>query len=157
MRQKWFTRGALCLALLGAVSGAARAGDSLWGKVTAVKEPTLVTLDYGTGSYEIRLVGIDAPKTGDALYGQAVAFVSGLVLNKNARMRLHRRAENDELVCRLFTDDPEIGIKEVGVELLRAGLARRQEGYDEKYGELAAAEAEAREAGRGIWASAPSR
>jgi endonuclease YncB( thermonuclease family) len=157
MRQKWFARGALCVALLGAVTGAVRAGDSLWGKVTAVKEPTLVTLDYGTGSYEIRLVGIDAPKAGDALYGQAVAFVSGLVLNKNARMRLHRRAANDELVCRLFTDDPEIGIKEVGVELLRAGLARRQEGYDEKYGELAAAEVEARGAGRGIWASAPSR
>lgn len=156
MRQNWPMRGALCLALVGAAA-AAPAGDSLWGKVTAVKEPTLVTLDYGTGSYEIRLVGVDAPKDGDALYAQAVAFVSGLVLDKNARMRLHHRAANDELVCRLFTDDPEIGIKEVGVELLRAGLARRQEGYDEKYGELAAAEAEAREAGRGIWASAPSR
>lgn len=156
MRQKWSMRGALCLALLGAAA-AAHAGDSLWGKVTAVKEPTLVTLDYGTGSYEIRLVGVEAPKAGDALYGQAVGFVSGLVLNKNARMRLHHRAANDELVCRLFTDDPQIGIKEVGVELLRAGLARRQDGYDEKYGELAAAEAEARDAGRGLWASASAR
>jgi endonuclease YncB( thermonuclease family) len=157
MRRKSSLRGVLCLALL-AAAAAAGAGDSLWGRVMAVKEPTLVTLDYGTGSYEIRLVGIDAPKAGDALHGQAVAFVSGLVLNKSARMRLHRRGANDdELVGRLFTDDPEIGIKEVGVELLRAGLARRQEGYDEKYGELAAAEAEARAAGRGIWASAPAR
>ena len=156
MRQERLRRGVLCLALLGAAA-AAPAGDSLWGKVTAVKEPTLVTLDYGTGSYEIRLVGVEAPKAGDALYAQAVAFVSGLVLDKNARMRLHRRAANDELVCRLFTDDPQVGIKEVGVELLRAGLARRQAGYDEKYGELAAAEAEAREAGRGLWAPAPAR
>ena len=42
-------------------------------------------------------------------------------------------------------------------KLLRAGLARKQPGYDEKYRELAAAESEARAAGRGLWASAPSR
>jgi endonuclease YncB( thermonuclease family) len=157
MRQKWSTRGVLCLALLGAAA-AAPAGDSLWGKVTAVKEPTLVTLDYGAGTYLIRLVGVDGPKAGDPLYAGALKLVSDLVLGKNARMRLHRRGAGDnELICRLFTDDPVIGFKEVGVELVRAGLARRQEGYDEKYGELAAAEAEARQAGRGIWAPAPSR
>jgi len=157
MRQEWLTRGALCLALLGAAA-AATAGDSLWGKVTAVKEPTLVTLDYGTGSYEIRLVGVDGPKAGDPHYAGALKLVSDLVLGKNARIRLHRRGVGDnELICRLFTDDPMIGFKEVGVELVRAGLARRQEGYDEKYGELAAAEAEAREAGRGIWAPAQAR
>lgn len=154
MRQKWFTRGALCLALLGAAA-AAPAGDSLLGKVTAVKEPTLVTLDYGTGSYEIRIVGIDGPKAGDPQYGPALELVRSLVLDKNARMRLHRRGDNDELICRLVTaDDP---YKEVGVELVRAGLARRQPGYDEKYGELSAAESEARAAGRGIWATERAR
>ena len=132
------------------------AGDSLWGTVTAVKEPTLVTLDYGSGSYEIRIVGLDAPKAG-ALYAEATKFVSDLVLDKHARMRLVRREADDTFICRLFTDDPVIGIKEVGVELLRAGLARRQRGYDEKYGELTAAESEARAAGLGLWASAASR
>jgi endonuclease YncB( thermonuclease family) len=127
------------------------------GPVTTVKEPTLVTLDYGSGSYEIRIVGIDAPREGEAQYAQATKFVSEMVLDKHARMRLVRRGANDELICRLFTDEPVIGIKEVGVELVRAGLARRQPGYDEKYGELAAAESEARAAGRGLWASAPSR
>jgi endonuclease YncB( thermonuclease family) len=156
MMHKWLRPGLLCVALVGAAAPAP-AGDSLWGKVTAVTEPTLVTLDYGTGSYEIRIVGVLAPAAGEAFHAEALAFVSGLVLDKNARMRLRRRAANDELVCRLFTDDPEIGIKEVGVEMVRAGLARRQEGYDEKYGELAAAEAEARGAGRGIWAPAPAR
>jgi endonuclease YncB( thermonuclease family) len=155
MRHGWTRRGLLTLAVLGAAMVPAHAGDSLWGKVTAVKEPTLVTLDYGSGSYEIRIVGIDAPKPGEAQASEALQFVSNLVLNKNARMRLNHRAANDEMVCRLFTDDP--GIKEVGVELVRAGLAKRQAGYDEKYGELAAAENEAREAGRGIWASAASK
>jgi endonuclease YncB( thermonuclease family) len=157
MRQKWLVLVALSLAFVGANLAPAVAGDSLWGRVTAVKEPTLVTLDYGSGSYEIRIVGIDAPKAGETLQAEAKKFVSALVLGKNARMRLHHRAANDELVCRLFTDDPVIGIKEVGVELVRAGLARRQPGYDEKYGELAAAESEARAAGHGLWASAPSK
>jgi endonuclease YncB( thermonuclease family) len=125
--------------------------------VTAVKEPTLVTLDYGTGAVDIRIVGIDAPKAGTAQASEALQFVSEMVLNKNARMRLHHSAANGEMVCRLFTDDPVIGIKEVGVEMVRAGLARRQAGYDEKYGELAAAENEARDAGRGIWASADAK
>jgi endonuclease YncB( thermonuclease family) len=142
---------------LGAALSPAGAGDSLWGTVTAVKEPTLVTLDYGTGSYEIRIVGLDAPKAGEALFAPATKFVSDLVLDKHARMRLVRRGKDDTLICRLFTDDPVIGIKEVGVELLRAGLARKKPGYDEKYGELAAAESEARTAGRGLWASTASR
>jgi endonuclease YncB( thermonuclease family) len=147
----------LTLALLGAALVPAFAGDSLWGKVTAVKEATLVTLDYGTGSYEIRIVGIDAPKAGEALAAEARQFVAGMVLDKHARMRLDHRGANDEMVCRLFTDDAVIGILDVGVVVVRAGLARRQAGYDEKYGELAAAEAEAREAGRGVWASAASK
>ena len=157
MRHGWTRRGLLTLAVLGAALVPAYAGDSLWGKVTAVKEPTLVTLDYGSGSYEIRIVGIDAPAPGEAQASEALQLVSNLVLNKNARMRLDHRAANDEMVCRLFTDDPVIGIKEVGVELVRAGLARRQAGYDEKYGELAAAENEARNAGRGIWAPNASK
>jgi endonuclease YncB( thermonuclease family) len=156
MNQQWTRRGWLTLVVLGLLVPA-YGGDSLYGKVTAVKEATLVTLDYGSGTYDIRVVGVDAPKAGEAHAEEALRFVSDLLLGKNARMRLHRGSEHGEMVCRLFTDDPVIGIKEVGVELLRAGLARRQPGYDEKYGELAAAENEARTAGRGVWASAQSR
>jgi endonuclease YncB( thermonuclease family) len=157
MNQGWAARGLWCFVALGAALVPAGAGDSLWGKVTAVREPTLVTLDYGAGAYAIRIVGIDAPRAGEPLHGAALKLVSDLVLDKNARMRLHRRGEGDELICRLFTDDPVIGFKEVGVELVRAGLARRQPGYDEKYGELSAAESEARAARRGMWAPAPTQ
>lgn len=157
MNRGWAARGLLCLAVIAAVAAPAAAGDSLWGKVTAVKDPTLVTLDYGGGAYDIRIAGIDGPRAGEAQYEPAMKLVRYLVLNKNARMRLVRRGPNDELISRLFTDDAAIGIKEVSLELVRLGLARRQEGYVEKYGELAAAEAAARAAGRGIWAAAPSR
>jgi endonuclease YncB( thermonuclease family) len=157
MKQGWARRGLWSLVVLGTALVPAYAGDSLYGKVTAVKEATLVTLDYGSGTYEIRIVGVDAPKAGEPQADEALKFVSDLLLGKNARMRLVRGSEHGEMVCRLFTDDPVLGIKEVGVELLRAGLARRQPGYDEKYGELSKAESEAREAGRGIWAAAQSR
>jgi endonuclease YncB( thermonuclease family) len=157
MKQRRTSRVWWTLVALGAVVAPAYAGDSLYGRVTAVKETTLVTLDWGSGTYDLRIVGVEAPKAGEPRADEARQFVSSLLLGKNARMRLVRGSEHGELVCRLFTDDPVTGIQEVGVELLRAGLARRQPGYDEKYGELAAAEAEARAAGRGIWAAAQTR
>jgi endonuclease YncB( thermonuclease family) len=157
MKLRCARRSLWSLVVLGAALVPAYAGDSLYGRVTAVKEATLVTLDYGSGTYDIRIAGVDAPKASEAKADAAYKFVSELVLGKNARMRLVRGSEHGEMVCRLFTDDPVIGIKEVGVELLRAGLARRQPGYDEKYGELSKAESEARSAGRGIWAAAQSR
>ena len=111
-----------------------------------------MTFDYGRGLYQIRIIGIDAPRSG-TLARRARQFVSNMVLGKKVRMRFEYRAPNGEMVCRLFTDDTSAGIKEVGVELLRAGLARRQRGYDYKYGELSAAENDAKKARRGVWAT----
>jgi endonuclease YncB( thermonuclease family) len=157
MHERWARRSLLGLVVLGAMLAPAYAGDSLYGRVTQIRQADLITLNYGEGSYEIRLVGVQVPKGGEPRAAEAQKFVNDLLLGKNARMRLVRRAPSGELICRLFTDDPVIGIKEVGVELVRAGLARRQPDYDEKYGELAKAESEARAAQRGIWAPVSSK
>ncbi len=133
--------------------GPVLAGDSLYGTVTEMRSADTVVLDYGAGQYELKLVGIDVPRAGP-IATQANQFVSNLVLGKNARMRFEGRAENGQMRARLFTDDPEIGIKEVAVELVKSGLARREKGFDFNYGELAAAEKVARDAQRGVWASA---
>lgn len=130
------------------------AQKSLYGKVTSVKSNIVVTLDYGAGKYDVRLIGIDVPKEGQ-IGAEALKFVSTMVLGKNARMRFEGRTPNGEMLGRLFTDDPTMGIKEVAVELVKAGLARRQNAYDFKYGELAAAEREAQKARRGLWATTP--
>src|SRR5262249_26776112 len=144
-----------CLVLL-AGSHRAFAGDSLYGKVREVRSADVVVLESGPGRAVIRIIGIDVPKEGP-IATQAREFVSKLVLGKNARIRLGSRAENGDLVSQLFTDDPAIGIKDVGLELVRNGLARRQQGQDYqfgyKYGELSAAEREARRARRGLWAT----
>lgn len=151
MREQGFTAGVLGLLVVAAGLLPAFAGDSLYGTVTAVESGEVVTFDYGAGQYELRLIGVDVPRTG-AIASQARNLVSDMVLGKNARMRFELRNEEGEMLSRLFTDDPVLGIKEVAVELVRAGLAQREQGFDFKYGELAAAEREARAAGRGLWA-----
>jgi endonuclease YncB( thermonuclease family) len=146
----------VALLLLGS-SGPARAADSLYGRVTTVRSATVVVLNYGKGEYVVRIVGIDPPESA-ALARQASQFLSNLVLGKMARIRLEQRGPNGEMIARLFTDAPQKeNIKDVGLELLKAGLARHQATYDGKYGEMAAAEREAREARRGIWAAGRGR
>ena len=152
MRKKWITAGFLGLVLLGVGVLPAFAGDSLYGKVTLVKSAQVVVFDYGKGRYDIRIIGIDAPQEGP-LATEAKQFLAKLVLGKKVRMRFEYRTKNGEMLSRLFTDDPQSGIKDVGIELVKAGLARRQSKYDYKYGELSAAENEAQKAKRGLWAT----
>jgi len=137
---------------IGLVAAApSRAGDALYGKVIEVKSAEVVVLDYGQGRYDVRIAGIDAPAKG-AMTGRSKEFVTRLALGKNAQMRFEGRNKAGEMVGRLLTEEPEQGIKDVGLELIKAGLARRQKNYDYKYRELSAAEAEARKAKRGVWA-----
>ena len=153
MRNKWASRLFLgCVGLL-VVPVAAFAGDSLSGKVTEVRNAEVVVIDYGTGQYVVHVIGIDALNQSRA--GEAKEFVSKLVLGKRARMRFVDRAPNGEMMSRLFTDDPGSAIKDVGLELVRSGLARRKAGdefrFGYKYGELSATEKEAQRARAGIW------
>jgi endonuclease YncB( thermonuclease family) len=136
---------------------AALAGDSLSGKIIAVRSGEVVELDYRTGQYVVHIIGIDAVSQSTAK--AARAYVSKLVFGKRARMRFIGRAGNGEMMSRLFTDEPRLPIIDVGVELVRLGLAKRAAGdetrFGYKYGELSAAENEARRARRGLWAAAP--
>jgi endonuclease YncB( thermonuclease family) len=154
MKTIW-ARTALAVALVVGVSLAANAADSIWGRVTAVKSPDVIVLNYGTGEYVIRIVGIDAPPaSARAARTEAQRVVTQMLLGKNARVRFERRA-GGEMVGRVFTDEPDpTRIRDVGVELVRQGLARRRGTYDTKYGDMAAAEKEARSARRGLWAPA---
>lgn len=151
MRMRWTVAGFLSLLILGAGLSPAGAGDSLYGKVTEVKSGKVVTLDYGAGQYVVRLIGIELAKD-KRLGDRAAAMVRKMVLGKNARMRFEGLGEDGLMQARLYTDDPILGIREVAPALVRAGLATRQKGFDFKYGELSAAESEARSAHRGVWA-----
>lgn len=160
MRKKCATAVFLGFLILGAGLYPVFAGDSIYGRVTAVKSADLVTLDNGSAQFEIRIVGIDVPKEGPVAE-KAKELVSSLVLGKNARARLESRKKVGEIISQLFSDDPQIGIKDVGLELVRAGLARRQQGKDDQFGykyeELSKAEEEARRTRRGLWATTRPR
>jgi endonuclease YncB( thermonuclease family) len=150
MRNRWAPRAFLGLLILGAGHFPVFAGDSVYGKLINVKRADLVILDYGAGRYDIRIAGIEVPP--GPLAVDAQHFVEKLVLNRNARMRLVGRAPGGDMVSQLLTDDRRFGILDVGIELLRYGLARWNQKYEYKYGELKAAEDEARKRGLGLWA-----
>jgi endonuclease YncB( thermonuclease family) len=156
MRKVWVGAAILGLLIVGAGWLPLHAGDSLYGKVTDVKSGNIVTLDYGAGQYELRLIGIELPND-KVLNERATGLVKNLVLGKNARMRFAGRSEDGVMNVRLFTDDPVHGNKDVALELVRAGVVRRQKDFDYKYGEMSAAEKEAKEARRGLWAAVQPR
>lgn len=153
MRSKRVIQGAVsCLLFLTSLIPAF-AGDVFGGKVTEVRSAEIVVVNSGKELFVVRIAGIAAPLEGP-IATEAKQFVTKLVLGKEVRARLLGRNKNAEMVSRLFVGEPGT---EVGLELIRNGLARRLEGaepqFGYKYGELSKAENEARRAGRGLWAA----
>jgi len=152
MRNKRVLQGCIgCLVLLAGLIPVF-AGDVFGGKVTEVRSAEIVIVDSGKEQFIVRIAGIAVPPEG-SIATEAKQFVTKLVLGKEVRARFVGRNKNGEMVSRLFIGDPGT---EVGLELVRNGLARRQEGaepqFGYKYGELLKAENEARKARRGLWA-----
>jgi endonuclease YncB( thermonuclease family) len=130
-------------------------GKALGGKVTEVRSAEVIVVETGTGQDVLRIVGITAPQDA-SLATKAKQLLNEMVMGKVVRARFESRDDAGEMVSRVFVGDPG---QDVGLELVRAGLAQRQEGPPEpeigyKYGELSKAESEARDAKRGLWAPA---
>ena len=132
----------------------ALAGDVLGGKVTEVRSAEVIVVDYGRGQYVVRIVGIAAPSEGQIAI-EAKQAVTNMLLGKTVYARFQGLNRTGEMVSRVFVGEPG---KDVGLDLVRNGLVRRQQGedsdFDYKYGELTKAENEARENKRGLWATA---
>jgi endonuclease YncB( thermonuclease family) len=152
---------AAVLGLFGFAAAPAVAGDSMRGKITAVLGPDLVTFDYGSGQYTLKIAGLDTSLQAGAP-AKAQSSLSSLVLNREVRMRLvenegeeegEREVEDGAMLVRLQIVDPAAGHPDVSIELIKAGMARKKTGFDFKYGELAAAETQARLARRGLWSA----
>jgi endonuclease YncB( thermonuclease family) len=152
------TAGLVVLAVFVTAAIPAVAADSIYGKVTVVKSAEVVVINYGEGTYDIRIAGIDAPTGKERGAADAKKFVSSLLLGKNARVRFERRAPTGEMIGRVLIEQGSpTEITDVGIELLKQGLARRDASYDDKYGKLAEAEQAARDARRGLWAATPPK
>lgn len=136
----------LAILVLAASAMPVLAGDVFYGKVTEIRNSEVIVVDYGKGQYIVRIIGIVTPKDGPVA-DKAKEFVSRLA-GQEVRARFEGRNKEGEMVCRVFFGTPGI---DVGLEMVRTGLARRQSDYDYKYGELSAAEREARSKKLGVW------
>jgi endonuclease YncB( thermonuclease family) len=149
------SRAALALIVLGFAFAGARAAEAkvLYGVVTAVEAPEVVVLRSDAGDVELRLFGVDAPEPGQPFAADARAFVERLVGGQQVRLRFAYRDARGEMVGRLWAGDLDVGLA-----LVRAGLAWRLPDAHYKpeakgqLDALAAADAEARAARRGLWA-----
>jgi endonuclease YncB( thermonuclease family) len=136
--------------LLLAIVGPAFAGKphyTLTGRVVAIADgDTLTVLDGQNGQHKIRLAGIDAPEKAQPFGTKARGALASKVFGQTVRVEVIDIDRYKREVGRIF-----LGDQFVNMEMVRDGFAWRYVTYD-KPGEFAAAEADAREHRRGLWA-----
>ena len=122
---------------------------------------TIHVEDHLGRTVKVRIQGIDAPevchqahdkactkKPGQPLGAEAKAFAQRLVLGKKVLLKCNGTSTHDRTVCQVF-----VGNTDLGLELLRAGLAWYEPKFlkDTSYYQ---AEAQAQAARKGVYASA---
>lgn len=123
------------------------AEEVLQADVTSVEDgDSLVVKTVATGeSVVIHIAGVDAPELSQRGGAEAKGFLGQLLTGKRVTVRLKRTIEG---VARI-----EIGGSDVSLRLIRSGMAWHCPRFA-KEDDLAAAEAEARRAKRGLWSRA---
>jgi endonuclease YncB( thermonuclease family) len=107
---------------------------------------TLKVLDTSKTQHKIRLAGIDAPEKKQAFGTKARENLAAKVLRENVRVEVIDADRYHREVGRIY-----LGDRFINLEMVRDGFAWRYVQYD-KSGEFAAAENDAREHRRGLWA-----
>lgn len=146
-------RALLALALLSAAAPVA--AKRLPGVFTTVTGGETLVLDYGDGTYDVRILGIDAPEPGQPFADEALAFLREQAQGRDGAIRFRARNAEGEMVSRVYVAEVDLGL-----EMVRRGLAWRLPSA--KYKPLAkglvdpltAAEQEARVQRRGLWSQA---
>ena len=137
-------------ALLLAVPGAALAAKphyELTGRgVASADGDTLTVLDDSKTQHKIRLAGIDAPEKGQAFGTKARENLASKVFKQDVRVEVIDIDRYKREVGRIF-----LGDRFINMEMVSDGYAWRYIQYD-KPGEFTAAENDAHEHQRGLWA-----
>ena len=119
----------------------------LKGKAVKITDgDTFTLLVDGHEQVRIRIDGIDAPEKGQAFGNRAKEYLSGMIWGKELTVKVSKKDKYGRSIGKIST--PEI--KEVGLEMIKAGLAWQYRDYnkDESYAE---AEKLARENKKGLW------
>ena len=107
---------------------------------------TLTVLDESNTQHKIRLAGIDAPEKGQAFGKKAREKLAEKVFRKTVRVEVIDVDRYRREVGRIY-----LGDRFINMEMVSDGFAWRYVQYD-RPGEFTAAENEAREHRRGLWA-----
>ncbi len=139
------------------------AAKRLDGVFIEVRDANVVVLDYGKGTYVVRLYGTEAPADGQPFAAEAKAFVRERLLGRQGAIRFKYFNDRDEMVSRIFYRDPsapDLPERDLAVDLVTAGLAWIRPGSEYKPSddihpdELTAAGIAAQSARRGVWSQA---
>jgi endonuclease YncB( thermonuclease family) len=139
-----------CVAVLFAAAApafAAKPHYELTGRVVAIADgDTLTVLDDSNTQHKIRLAAIDAPEKGQPFGTKARENLAAKVFRQTVRVEVIDVDRYKREVGRIY-----LGGRFVNMEMVTDGFAWRYVQYD-KPGEFTAAEADAREHRRGLWA-----
>jgi micrococcal nuclease len=126
---------------------AAKPHYELTGRVLAIADgDTLTVLDGSNTQHKIRLAGIDAPEKGQPFGTKARENLAGKVFGQVVHVEVIDVDRYHREVGRIY-----LGERFINAEMVRDGFAWRYPQYD-KPGEFTAAEDDAREQKRGLWA-----
>jgi len=109
---------------------------------------SITVLAAGNVQLKVRLDGIDAPELKQPFSQQSKEALSGLVFGKTVILRVTGKDRYKRTLAVVMVE----GLN-VNLEMVRRGMAWRYEKYS-KDAALLAAQNEAKEAGRGLWADA---
>lgn len=126
---------------------AAFAYADITGKVVAVTDGDTITVLRGREQIKVRLVEIDAPEKAQAFGSRSKQSLSDLCFSRTATLADNGQDRYKRTLARVYCD----GI-DVNAEQVRRGMAWVYRKYAPKDSPLYAIEAEARAAGRGLWA-----
>jgi endonuclease YncB( thermonuclease family) len=147
MRGDGLRRGVLLACALLALAGLADARERLEGRVVGVTDgDTLTLLPADRHPVRVRLAQIDAPEQGQPFGRRAKHALAEWVVGKTVTIEVVGRDRYGRLVGTVYRHDIDINLEQV-----RQGMAWAYRKYltDPAY---LAAETEAREARRGLWA-----
>ncbi|MFM8979507.1 MAG: thermonuclease family protein [Planctomycetia bacterium] len=135
----------------GRAEGAAGHGaPTFTGEVVAVTDGDTLRVMHAGREERIRLYGVDAPERAQPYSQRAKQLASSLVFGKAVQVQVLDTDRYGRSVARVLLADG----RDLGHELVQAGLAWWYEQFARDDRALAALEQEARRARRGLWADA---
>lgn len=134
----------LAAALLASACGEGAAHTA---KVINVLEGDLLKVEMEGRLVRVQLAGVNSPVRGQPYRDQARAFTAALVHGATITVEKVATGDAGHVVGRV----PLAGGRDLGRELVAAGLAWHRAGWFARYPELRAAQDQAKSARRGLW------